>query len=445
MKRFLRAASALLLASLLFLGFPLPSEAADKEEVDRIISSIPEGWPQAPQVAAKAAILMDADSGEILYAKNATEAMYPASTTKLMTALLTLENASLGDIVDFPFAATNIPAGSSHIGMRRGEQMVLRECLYGLLLPSANEVANALAIHISGYIDNFVVLMNEKAYQLGMVNTVYKNANGLHDPAHYTCAYDLALLMRACAANSTFTEIASRPSYVHHADELLNKDIPMTNTHLMLRKSSEYYNENVLCGKTGHTEESGYNLVTCAEKDGVRLVVVTLGCESGMQYVATQSLLDFGFNYFRQVLPAELDSSLSMENAFTSSPLAIPTPGFSLLSVNTSDTILLPDNVTFDDLEKQVSREDGEVRIQYLYKGYPLGSVALNRPDGGDDAGIFAVREEGALVPEPVPDLAVVDGLLLILAFILFGLAVLTVLIFARMMLPRRRKRHRRL
>ncbi len=430
---------SIVLAALLLFSAAIPADAQDKDDVDAVIASIPPDWPAAPSVSASAAVLMDADSGEILFAKNATDAMYPASTTKLMTALLSLENSSLSDIVDFDFAAVNIPSGSSHIGMRRGEQMLLRDCLYGLLLPSANEVANALAGHVAGSAKSFVVLMNERAYQLGAVNTLFSNPNGLHEDMHYTCAYDLALIMQACVRNSTFVEIASTPSYVHHADDLLPKDIPMTNTHMMIRSSSEYYNPDVVCGKTGHTDESGYNLVTYAQRDGTKLIAVVMGCEDGSQYVSTQSLLDFGFHYFHRVLPAELDTSLSMDNTFTPSPLSIPTPEVSLISLDSTDSILLPENVTFDKLQKSIENVEDGIRITYTYQNYPLGSVLLSQDQTEVRSPLFAGQDSAAITFSEPEDLVTLDGWLIVTLAFLTALLVFLIFLLARWRLPKKK------
>ena len=435
MKRlFCGALTALLLLTILYIQ----PRAADKDQVDKMIASIPADWPNAPEITAKSAILMDAESGEILYAKNATEAAFPASTTKLMTALLTLENDALSDIVTFSAPSVLIPANSSHIGMRRDEKMVLRECLYGLLLPSANEVANALAEHTSGSIQNFVVRMNERAFKLGCVNTVFNNANGLHRNDHYTCAYDLALIMQACIDNSTFTEISSQKSYVHHSDELLPKDIPMTNTNQMIRETSAYYNSYVVCGKTGHTDEAGYNLVSFAEKDGTNLIVVVMGCEKDQEYVATQSLLDYGFNYFHTMLPANLDESLNMENAFTDSPLQLPTPDRSLLKINATDTILVPDKVTFDMLEKTVTDADGVISITYRYQGYPLGTVTLTRNNETEDNMMFR-KDETELKQETLSSVHVLDGrILALLALMILAVGGIFAF-FKNLLLPKKR------
>ncbi|MBP5253793.1 MAG: D-alanyl-D-alanine carboxypeptidase [Lachnospiraceae bacterium] len=413
MNRRLNLVLAILLSGMLIFTRPLPALADDIGRVNETIDAIPSNWPAAPNISAGSAILIDADSRQILYAKHATVPMYPASTTKLMTALLTLERSGLTDIVDFPFSAVNIPSGSSHIGMRRGEKMVLRECLYGLLLPSANEVANALAEHVSGSQTAFVGLMNERAYRMGCVNTHFVNANGLHDENHYTCAYDLALIMQACIQSDTFVTISSSLSYVHHADELLNKDIPMTNTNMMIRSTSEYYNSAVICGKTGHTDEAGYNLVTYAEKDGTRLIAVVMGCENGGHFASTQSLLDYGFNYFHQVLPAELDTSLNMESSFTSSPLKIPAADISLLKIRSTDTILLPDTISFDMLDRRSVVTDDEVLIVYTYQDYPLGSVTLVSSDDTASSPLFREQVQEKLVFESNPPLVVIDGWLL--------------------------------
>ena len=410
---------------------------ADAAEIEAIVSSIPSDWPVAPEIPAEAAILMDAESGEILYAKNATKTMFPASTTKLATALLTLENASLQDVVKFTFQAVNIPAGSSHIGMRRGESMVLKECLYALLLPSANEVANALAEHVSGDQATFVTRMNDRMKQLGAVNTSFTNTNGLHDEAHYTCAYDLALVMKALSTNSIFLEIASKQSYVHHADELLPKNIPMTNTNMMIRPSSEFYDSTVICGKTGHTTESGFNLVTLAEQDGTRLISVVLGAASTMQYVSTESLLNYGFHYFHSVLPAELDVSLNMENRFTPSRLQIPTPEEALLRIRSTDSILLPDNVTFDKLTKEVSKSEDGIVITYLYKNYPLGTVSLESGQDDVKSAIFAEKEHITAPEKPEP-LLVIDGWLMLVLVLIGASSVLTIGYLIRRFMPRK-------
>ena len=230
---------------------------------------LPDEWPDAPEITSEAAILVDIDTDTILYAKNATSSMYPASTTKLMTAYLTLSNTSLDDIVTFSKNSIySLPSGSSHIGMHIGESLSVRDCLYGLLLPSANEVATALAEHVSGSVSSFVELMNSTAVSLGCVNTNFANANGLQDPNHMTCAYDLYRIMLGCLQYSDFISISSTPAYYRKADSILDRDIPMGTTNKLIKKDSDYYTPCVVCGKTGWKEEAGRCHVTYATKEG---------------------------------------------------------------------------------------------------------------------------------------------------------------------------------
>ena len=189
MKTFFRSLFSFCLCINLLLPLCIQTEtdAATKAEIDTMQAHLPDEWPEAPDITSEAAILVDIDTDTILYAKNATSSMYPASTTKLMTAYLTLSNASLDDIVTFSKNSIySLPPGSSHIGMHIGESLSVKDCLYGLLLPSANEVATALAEHVSGSVSTFVELMNSTATELGCVNTNFANANGLQDPNHMT-------------------------------------------------------------------------------------------------------------------------------------------------------------------------------------------------------------------------------------------------------------------
>ncbi len=235
-----------------------------------------------------------------------------------------------------------------------------------------------------------------------------------------------------------FTDIASQKSYVHHADDLLPKDIPMTNTNQMIRDTSAYYNSFAICGKTGHTDEAGYNLVTYAEKDGTKLIVVVMGCEKNGEYVATQSLLDYGFNYFHTMLPANLDESLNMENAFTDSPLQLPTPDRPLLNINATDTILVPDNVTFDMLEKTVTEADGIISVTYRYQGYPLGTVTLTQKSGTEVSRMFR-QDETELKKETLPSVRVIDGRVLLLIAGMTLIASAVFLFFKNMLKPKKR------
>ena len=168
-----------------------------------------------PQVVSEAAILIDRDSGRVLFEQNADKRLYPASTTKIMTAVLVLENLQLDSVVVASNdAVMSIPAGASNMGILEGEQLTVEQLLYGALVESANEACNVLAEYMCGDVDSFVVKMNEKAQALGMQNTKFLNPHGLHSPEHYTTARDLAILARYAMQNETFREVVSTAQYI---------------------------------------------------------------------------------------------------------------------------------------------------------------------------------------------------------------------------------------
>ena len=278
--------TAILLAVCLVL---LPQSAAYATQNAGGAASVSE-----PQIQAQGAVVIDAATGQILYGKNANTKYYPASITKLMTALLVIENCDLDGTVTFSkTATTNLEAGAVSLGMVEGDQLTVRQCLYALLLKSANEVGNALAEHVSGSISAFADLMNKKAAALGCTNTHFVNPHGLNDPNHYTTPYDMALIGRAAFANSTLREIDTTLSYKLPATKK-NEAMTITMGHKMLYPNDSRYYEGIIGGKTGFTSLAGNTLVTGAERNGVRLVAVVMKA-NGTHYTDTKALLDYGF------------------------------------------------------------------------------------------------------------------------------------------------------
>ena len=165
------------------------------------------GWPQGPKIICETGIVMDLDTGEILYAKGIDEKRAPASITKIMTAMLAIEKVPLDTKITFTNEVNNIEPGSTHIGIKPGETLTMEESLYAILLGSANEVSSGVAEYIGGTVQNFVDMMNEKAKELGCKNTHFVNANGLYDDNHYTTARDMALIAKAAFQNETFRNI----------------------------------------------------------------------------------------------------------------------------------------------------------------------------------------------------------------------------------------------
>lgn len=265
-------------------------------------ASVPGGYNdttaiQEPVVVAEGAVLLDASTGKVLYGKNQDKQFYPASITKIMTALVVLERCDLKDKVTFSSTATtNLESGAVSLDITEGDVLTVEQCLYGLLLKSANEIGNGLAEHVAGSVSGFADLMNEKAKALGCRNTHFANPHGLNDSTHKTTPYDMALIMRAALENATFRKIDTTTSYSFPATK---KSAARTITmgHKMMYPSDSRYYEGIIGGKTGYTSLAGNTLVTGVEKNGVRLIAVVMKARS-TQYTDTKAMLDYGFEHY---------------------------------------------------------------------------------------------------------------------------------------------------
>lgn len=247
-----------------------------------------------PTISAQGAALYDVTHNVFLYEKNGDTRYYPASITKILTALLVLENCNLTDTVTFSkTAVTNLESGAVNLGLQEGDRVSVKDCLYGLLLKSANEVANGLAEHVGGSISGFAEMMNAKAKALGCTDSNFVNPNGLNNSNHYTTAHDMALIAKAAFANEKLCEIASTTSYKFPATKG-SPERTITMGHRMLYSNDYRYYKGIVGGKTGYTSLAGNTLVTCVEKDGVRMVAVILKSQ-GTHYTDTKALLDYGY------------------------------------------------------------------------------------------------------------------------------------------------------
>jgi len=250
-----------------------------------------------PVVVAEGAVLMDAATGRVLYGKNQDQQFYPASITKVMTALLVLENCRLNETVTFSASATtNLESGSVSLGITAGDQLTVEQSLYGLLLKSANEIGNGLAEHVSGSISGFAELMNARANELGCRNTNFANPHGLNNSSHKTTPYDMALILRAALQNENFRKIDTTLTYNFPATKNAQART-ITMGHKMMYPSDSRYYEGIIGGKTGYTSLAGNTLVTGAERNGVRLIAVVMK-SSGTHYTDTKVLLDYGFENY---------------------------------------------------------------------------------------------------------------------------------------------------
>ena len=254
---------------------------------------------EKPEIAAQGAVLYNASTGEFLYEKNADQRFYPASITKILTALLVLENCSLDDVITCSEVVYDLEDNASNTGLQPGEQLTVREALYTLMLQSANDTANALAEHVAGSVSAFADMMNQKAEYLGCTGTHFTNPSGLTDDNHYTTAHDMALIAQAAYANPDFRVFVSTVEEQVEPTNLHEETRFLTNHHRMLQPDSDYYQEWCTGGKTGFTSAAWNTLVTFGEKGGRRYVCVLLhGNGAGQNYLETTDLMNYAFDNF---------------------------------------------------------------------------------------------------------------------------------------------------
>ena len=256
-----------------------------------------DAWPQGPEIEGDGAIVVDADTGNILYEKNIYEKFYPASTTKILTTLVALENGKLDDVLTVSYAADNyVSKTSSRMGLVEGEQVTVEQALYGIMLESGNEATYAVGEHVGKSIAGFIKMMNRKAKELGCERSHFVNSHGLHDDYHYTCCYDLSIISRAAYQNKEFMKITGTAFYNMPATNKHEAKI-LTNHHWFLNGTQKY--EYAVGGKTGATTQAGYALVTYARKDGKNLISVVMHAPTwSAVYSDSRKLLDYCFDHY---------------------------------------------------------------------------------------------------------------------------------------------------
>lgn len=354
-------------------------------------------WPEGPKknsLSSSSAIVMELSTGSVLYSKNIHEQHYPASITKIMTTLLTLENSSLSETVTFTEEeAYGIETGSSSLYCVPGEKFTVEQLLYGIMLQSANEMCLAAADHVAGTTKNFVKMMNDRVAQLGLKDTHFMNPNGLHDDNHYTSAYDMACIAREAWKNTTFQKITGTRNYSMPATNKRKvKEIPVIlNHHQMVNgyQNPQYEYKYCVGGKTGYTSMAHSTLVTYAEKNGMQLVAVIMKANSPKQgepneYTDTTRILDFAFeNYSKYTLDEESSQvNENLFNTFDSYFNAEESP----LRLASESTVVLPKGVDLSKAkqkityDKKVKLTDGENiigKVTYTYGGRTVGSTDI--------------------------------------------------------------------
>ena len=356
-------------------------------------------------IYSKSAIALDADSGVLLYEKNIYDKRYPASLVKVMTAVVTLDNVSnLNETVNFTYNAVtkDIDKNSTTIGASAGDTLSVKECLYSILLPSANDAANALAEHVAGSINDFVLLMNMKAKKLGMNNTNFVNPSGLHDDNQYTTAYDMALLMQYAIKKRMFLQISSTYSFTHapirRYKSPTNSNNTILNNNNLITPGSRYYYSKATSGKTGHTKQAGYNIMCSARDNNMNVVFVGLGCDKIEQrFLDAINIFKFTFKNYDSLLINKVDKRFDYDvDTLTVNRIKL----VDILKLTCKDNyhVTIPKTSKFEDLTSDLSFKldnnysytDEIGSIKYYLDGKPVGMCYIE--------GLYDDKEENIYV-----------------------------------------------
>lgn len=429
-------------------------------------------WPEGPDVYAQSAIIMEASTGLILYEKNIHEQHYPASITKIMTVLLALENSSLGDIVTFSYNSVfDVEADSSRLWIDVGEQLTMQQCLYGIMLESANDVAYAVAEHISGDTSSFAELMTKRAKEIGCQNTNFMNPHGLHDDNHYTSAYDMALITREAMKNETFRKIfATRTSQIPPTN--LQPEIRYLRNHHKFILKQDYYYDGCIGGKTGYTSKSKYTLVSVAKRGDLELICVVMRDDSSAhQYTDTQKLLDFAFDNFSIYPIADIEGTPVLHESpmFTryncllskeDTPIVTDENGYLVLPntasfedakrevnfIKATESVTALNTSSSDNLTDEPSKENVIGKISYTYDGKYVGGADILFIESDQPVLVKTVSEEKVTpttIPEETPTVKSGKSIRPIIIGVIVGLFVLIFgLYFALVEAPRIKRRN---
>jgi len=390
--------------------------------------------PIRPYEAASV-LVMDVETGAILYHTDGFSRRYPASVTKVMTALLVLEAVdNLDEIVTFSRNAINIPSYASRMGMLRvGDTLTVREALYGLMLPSGNEVARALAEHVSGTVPAFIQLMNQRAVELGAHNTRFVNPCGLPGNGQFITAYDLALIMREAIGHPKFVEIIGSAYFDllndyenGNGDDNETEPVTIRNTNRMVRPTDELFNEYIVGGKTGFTNAAQHTLVSYASRDGHSIIISVLFAPRGATFTDTAFLMDY-------VFAALMGIEFETDNFIALAPVTLPPrpePPEPPLGIPSWATVA--NNASEDDEDIEFDDEDEFDELEHSIIG-----TNTNHNTNEDVVPAFSFADDiqwGAPTPSPLPTpysedevtnteaVAVASGTLGVVAVVLGGI-----------------------
>lgn len=399
------------------------------------------GWTQGPGTYGEAAIIMEAGTGEILYGKNIDDQHYPASITKVLTALVALENGNLDDKVTFTHDCVSfLQPGDSSIGMKENDEITLEQALYATLLASANEAAYAVAENVGKNAGHdyqwFIDQMNVRCKELGGTNSNFVNANGLHDENHYTSARDMALIGRELFKHPEFFKIVQTLQYEIPASGTCQQHV-FQQKHKMLQPSSSKYYEYAVGGKTGYTSDALATLITMADNGSMKLICVVLRTHGGNNYPDTTNLFNYAFDNFERIDVNGQETSEDVGEILEDK------------SGEHCGYVVVPKGVKFSDLKMKMTvdkKKPEEAVLAYTYEDNLVGSARAKLSEK-------YLKEHRAEIKKQEKKADASDGENLQQKLIVVGMAVLLlvlILLFIakirqyRRRLERRRRRHRR-
>lgn len=369
--------------------FSFSASAVDYEALAEERKSMPvesnsyNNWPLGPQIGAQSALLMDAETGAILYEKNIHEKLYPASITKLLTTYIAINHCEPDERITFSQAAIDSINWweDANMGVNAGASLPLTDVLYGILVGSANEAAYALAEHISGSIEDFAVLMNETARELGCTNSNFVTPNGIHHEDHYTTAHDMALIAQAFFSNETLAKMSGTTRFEVPVTDTQTREGIILTAKSQLLPGKPYAYDSLIGTKTGYTEAARQTLVSCASREGMKLICVILKEEAPHQFADTVSLFDYGFGNFEALHISEVDNQYTIDNAFFTTDIDIFGSSKPILELDKNDYIVLPNTLEFKEVTSGISYDksfgDEIASINYYYQDIFLGSISL--------------------------------------------------------------------
>lgn len=332
--------------------------------------------PTPPTVKGSGVVLMDGTTGEILFEKNMDTKLPPASTTKVLTALLSLEKTKLSDVVKIGKTPCN--ADGTSFGLKEGEELTVEQLLNILLIGSCNDASEAIAEHISGSVTEFAKLMNKRATELGATNSNFLNPSGLYEKEHYTSAKDLSLIMRELLKHPEFTEIAQKPYFKVASTNLVKEERWVTNRNLLLQKNSSVYYKDCIGGKNGYTIDAKHSFIAAAKRDNQTLIVTILHTDDKNEYFRNiVSLFDYGFNNFKLFNALSKDSKVK-EITFDDKLISLnASKDFYYVKANDSlDTLSI--NYKLQDLNKMPFKKNDVVGSASITLGTKLlGTVPI--------------------------------------------------------------------